>query len=143
MVNAGVKSGAVTVVSRRVSPAFFLVAGYAAARHYPDYKLVAKPDAFPGCADPVDCPATEAQPGETVLLYGTGFGAVGADGLTRLQVRVRFAGGAWTDAAAGLSSAGVYQVVVGIAENATTGDLEVEAEIGGRQSPAVKLTVRR
>ena len=94
----------------------------------------------------------EAQPGEIVLLYGTGFGPVNPPILAgRLfdtpnqmtaPVRVRF-GGTWVDPIGGLASPGLYQIAVQAPDSALDGDLEVVAEVAGKQSPAARIPVQR
>jgi uncharacterized protein (TIGR03437 family) len=154
VVNAGARSFGFTVTARSVSPAFFVMLPPSgiAARHHPDYRLVARPEQFPGCGDPLDCPVREAQPGEIVLLYGTGFGPVNPpipagrlfDTPNQMAsgVRVRF-GDTWVEAIGALASPGLYQIAVQAPDSAPDGDLAVVAEVAGKQSPAAKIPVRR
>jgi uncharacterized protein (TIGR03437 family) len=154
VVNNGVRSSSFTVTSRSVSPAFFvmLAPSWVAARHHPDYHLVARPEQFPNCGDPVNCPVREAEPGEIVLLYGTGFGPVNppiaagklfeTPNQMTTPVRVRF-GDTWVEAFGGLASPGLYQIAVQVPGSAPDGDLEVQAEVAGKLSPAAKIPVRR
>ena len=133
-----VQSSAFAATARKVSPAVFVMLGpaYAAARHHPDYTLVARPDQFPGCSAPPNCPPREAAPGGIVLLYGTGFGPVDppvpagrlvdTPGIVTGKLRVRF-GATWVDAFGGLASPGLYQIAAQVPEATQDGDIE---EIG-------------
>lgn len=149
-----VQSSAFAATARRLSPALFvmLAPAYAAARHHPDYHLVARPDQFPGCGDPIDCPPREAAPGGIVLLYGTGFGPVeppvpagrlvDTPGIVSGKLRVRF-GATWVDALGGLASPGLYQIAAQVPEATPDGDVEVVTEVDGKASPPVRIPVRR
>ena len=66
MTNNGVHITSANAQLRSVSPAFFAAGKYAIATHA-DGSLVGPPDSLPG--------ATPAAQGETLVLYGTGFGA--------------------------------------------------------------------
>nr|MCU0782173.1 hypothetical protein [Akkermansiaceae bacterium] len=139
-------SASFTATVRALSPAFFvmLAPSYAAARHHPDYKLVALPEQFPGCTAGIDCPPRPAQPGEWLLFYGTGFGPVtsAVPPLMTLPVRVRF-GSTWAEGLGALASPGLYQIAVQVPEATPEGDIPVIAEVGGRQTPTVTIPVRR
>jgi uncharacterized protein (TIGR03437 family) len=63
--NNGVPSASSTVLLQPVSPAFFTSGKYAIAAHA-DGSPVGPPGVIPG--------ATPAKPGETIAIYGTGFG---------------------------------------------------------------------
>jgi len=94
----------------------------------------------------------EAQPGEIVQLYGTGFGPVNppvpagrlfdTPNQMTAPVRVRF-GDTWVEAIGGLASPCLYQIAVRVPDSAPDGDLAVVAEVAGKQSPAAKIPVRR
>jgi uncharacterized protein (TIGR03437 family) len=141
-------------MARKLSPAFFVMLppAYAAARHHPDYALVARPDQFPGCGDPPNCPPREAAPGGIVLLYGTGFGPVtppipagqlfDTPNVVAGKLRVRF-GATWVEAFGGLASPGLYQIAAQVPDSTPDGDIEIVAEVDGKLSPAVKIPVRR
>jgi uncharacterized protein (TIGR03118 family) len=64
--NNGVTSGSATASLQSASPAFFTAGKYVIATHA-DGSLVGTPAVSPG--------ATPAKPGETIAIYGTGFGA--------------------------------------------------------------------
>ncbi len=150
----GVAGSPFTANVKLVSPAFFvmLAPSQVAARHHPDYRLVARPDQFPGCVSGIDCPPRPATPGEWILLYGTGFGPVDPavpagrvpteTSLLKNAVRVRF-GQEWVDAVGALASPGLYQIAVQVPASVQTGDVSVLAETGGRQTPAVIVPVER
>ena len=135
------ESGAsVTTVAnlQEASPAFFLFnpegRRYLAAVH-PDGVFVGKPDLFGGALL-----ARPAEPGNIILLFGTGFGLtvppvpsgrVLSGGAVPLAntVRVRFNGVDADVLFAGLSGAGLNQVNVVVPEGLPSGDIEVVAEI--------------
>ena len=61
-------SNAVTVQESQFSPAFLTFNGTYVAALHADYSLVGAPNLLPGVT------TTPAQPGETILIYGVGFG---------------------------------------------------------------------
>jgi uncharacterized protein (TIGR03437 family) len=119
------------------APAFFQTGQYAIATHQ-DGTLVA--------------PATPAVRGETVILWGTGFGPVApsvAPGQTSAQAigntiayanapNVTIAGVTATVVAAALNpgALGLYQVAITVPNGAQSGDQAVVANAGGKDSPA-------
>jgi len=120
---------------------------YLAAVHA-DGTLLGKPNLFQGLTT---APAT---PGETVLLFGSGFGptdpAVPAGqvfgGAARLTnpITVRIGGVPAEVQFAGLSGAGLYQLNVKIPDTLPDGDAAVVAETGGvRTQDNVFITVKR
>ena len=123
---------------QEASPAFFLFnpegRRFLAAVH-PDGVFVGKPDLFGGTLL-----ARPAEPGNIILLFGTGFGLTAppvpsgrvlSGGAVRLAntVRVRFNGVDADVRFAGLSGAGLNQVNVVVPEGLPSGDVEVVAEI--------------
>ena len=104
------------------------------------------------CGNPLNRLVREAQPGEIVQLYGTGFGPVNppvpagrlfdTPNQMTAPVRVRF-GDTWVEANGGLASPCLYQIAVRVPDSAPDGDLAVVAEVAGKQSPAAKIPVRR
>jgi len=117
------------------APAFFTIAGgaYVAAQHA-DYSLVGAANLLPGVT------TTPAKPGETILLYGTGFGptnpplptaqlVTAAEPLAN-SVQISIGGLAATASFAGLVSPGLYQFNVTV-PNLPNGDAAVLATIGG------------
>jgi uncharacterized protein (TIGR03437 family) len=134
------KSNALNAPKTALSPAFFTLAGgvYGAALHT-DYSLV-------NAAQP-------AKPGETVLLYGTGFGPtdpplptgqlVAAPAPLALPVQLTIGGVTAPVAFAGLVSPGLYQLNVAV-PNLPSGDAAVLATINGAATPtAVSLPVHQ
>ncbi len=93
-----------------------------------------------------------AQPGESVWLYGTGFGPTNPaapDGmliLTSLPVvnmpTVMIGGAVAQVASADLTSAGVYQIAVTVPAGASSGDNQVVAQVGGVSSPVALIPVQ-
>jgi uncharacterized protein (TIGR03437 family) len=114
------------------APAFFTLGGgaYVAALHA-DYSLV-------GATQP-------AKPGETILLYGTGFGPTTQATPAPLAnpVQIKIGGIAATVAFAGLAGPGLYQFNVTV-PSLPTGDAPVLATIGGvTTQTAVALTIQQ
>ena len=93
-----------------------------------------------------------AHPGETVWLYGTGFGPTSPttpDGMmitTSLPVlntpTVTVGGSVAQVASADLTSAGVYQIAATVPAGATSGDNQIAAQVGGVSSPVALLPVQ-
>jgi uncharacterized protein (TIGR03437 family) len=102
------------------APAFFTLGNgaYVAALHA-DYS-------------PVGAPGQPARPGETILLYGTGFGPTTPATPAPLAnpVQIKIGGIAATVAFAGLAGPGLYQFNVTV-PSLPTGDAAVLATIGG------------
>ena len=135
------------------APAFFPYD--AADRKYPaaihaDGTVVGRPDLFGG-----SLPASPARPGETISLFGTGFGSTspvvqsgliftGAASLADMSMLAVRIGGIPAEVSfAGLVSAGVYQFNVIIPE-VEDGDQPLLAEIGSFKSqPNLFVTVQR
>jgi uncharacterized protein (TIGR03437 family) len=145
----GQTSPPATAQIQSFSPALFLwQAQYAVAQHA-DYSDVGKLGLFP------DVPSTPALPGETIILYGTGFGpsnpAVPAGILNPNAVPLANAvtaqvGGidavvAYAGLAAGY--AGLDQINVTIPDNAPDGDLPIVVTVGGVATPVALVTVQR
>ena len=140
-------NGAVSVASaarlQTVSPAFFTFGGtggfprkYVVATHA-NGSLVGPPGLFPGATTP-------AKPGETIVLYGTGFGptsppyegtTVAAPASVTAAPQVTIAGQVVNPAFAGLVSPGLYQInltipaITGVA--GATLDVPLSAASGG------------
>ena len=135
----GLASGSVNVTAQPVGPAFFLLdtAGHIAAEHG-NYSLVGSTS-----------PATPATPGETITLYGTGFGVTnpaavsgqvqsGVAPLTTLPT-VTIGGANANVVFAGLTGTGLYQINVTVPASTPNGDAPVVATAGGVSSPAGAL----
>ena len=144
--NNGLASAAANTQLAAVAPAFFMFKGNAIAAFHSD-------NVTPIGATGVVTGSTPAQPGETIVLYGTGFGAttpafptgqVITNGypLTTMPT-VMIGGTAATVVYAGLTGAGVYQINVTVPESTPDGDIPVVAQIQGvsTQSTAI-ITVQ-
>jgi len=140
-----------TVTSNQYSPAFFIWPGNQAVATHQDSTYAVKAGTFPGTN------TTPAKPGETITLWGTGFGpttpatpfgmAVPASqiyntatlpSLTLNNVEVTVIGAAETPGAAAL-----YQVAIQVPSSLADGDYSLQASIGGVTSPlGIILTVQ-
>ena len=144
--NNTLSSASVPVTTESVAPAFFLEGGkYVAATHVSG--------AYIGPTS-LGAAFTPASNGETVVLYGTGFGATtpaivngqvvsGAPALAATPT-ITVGGSNATVAFAGMTggSAGLYQFNVTLPTGLTVGDQPIVASVGGVSSPAgVFLTI--
>ena len=132
------------------APAFFTIAGgaYVAAQHA-DYSTVGAANLLPGVT------TTPAQPGEPILLYGTGFGptnpplptaqvVTAAEPLPANAVTISIGGVAATAQFAGLVAPGLYQFNVTVPKSLPNGDAAVLAIIGGvATQTGVSVTVHQ
>ena len=142
--NANGTSNTVTVSVDDFAPGFFQTGQYAIATHQ-DGTLVAPGSLIPG--------ATPAARGETVILWGTGFGAVTPSvpaGKTSSQTMgntiayasapptVTIGGVTATVVAAALNpgALGLYQIAITVPNGAASGDQAIVANTGGKTSPA-------
>lgn len=147
--SAGNASASATSAS--VQPAFFQWGPYAVATHL-DGSLAVANGTFTGLT------TTPAKPGETIILWGTGFGPTSPAApvgvpvpttttyVTANPVSVTLGGVSaavyQNQAFLAPTSAGEYQMAVTVPANASNGDLPVVATINGAQSPSgVLLTV--
>ena len=141
-------SNSLTVQKAQFSPAFFSFDNgkYVDALHA-DYSLVASAGLLPGVT------TRPAQPGETILLYGTGFGptnpptstaqAVAAAAVLANSVQMTIGGVNAPVAFAGLVGSGTYQFNVTV-PNLPNGDAAVVATIGGVSTQTgVSVTVQQ
>jgi uncharacterized protein (TIGR03437 family) len=137
------KSNSFTAQKEQFSPAFFTISGsYVAALHAADYGYVGKQGLIAGVA------TTPAQPGETILIYGTGFGpsspplpsaqlvTTPADLANTVQVTI--GGVAAPVSYSGLVGPGLYQFNVTV-PNVLNGDAAVVAQVGAVQTQAGAL----
>jgi len=141
--NSGGTSNTMTVTADSFAPAFFLTGKYAIATHA-DGTLVA-PAGLVGASSP-------AKPGETIVLWGTGFGPVNPtvpSGTIPSQANanavsyamsppsVTVGGVATQVVAAGLnpSALGLYQIAVTIPASAPSGDQALVTTAGSKSSP--------
>ena len=146
---AGQTSNSFTAQKQQYAPAFFTFDNgkYVAAEHS-DYSLLGASGLIAGVA------TTPAQPGEIVLLYGTGFGptspatptgqlVAAAASLPSNSVQITIGGVAAAVQFAGLTGSGLYQFNVTVPSSLQSGDAPVVATIGGVQTQAgVFITVQ-
>jgi len=146
----GSTSDAGTVQMQPLTPAFILFNfdKYIAARHADaTASLLGPTTLFAGLTTP-------AKPGETILLFATGFGPTTPaivngqilSGAPRLSspVTIRFGGDTVIPDFAGLSATGLYQFNVKVPDSAPNGDVSVVATINGLSTQANALiTVQR
>ena len=142
-------SKAYTITSAAVQPAFFPWPGNYVVATDANYNWLVKNGTFSTTTAP-------AKPGETIILWGTGFGpttpAAPAGQITPSNlysvngVVVTVGSVPVTASATALSpgSAGLYQVVIQVPSGLANGDYPIVATVGGVQSPSgVKLTVQQ
>jgi uncharacterized protein (TIGR03437 family) len=147
--NARGSSTAALANVQSVAPAFFVLntARSVAARHATDYVIAGDPALFGGAARP-------ARPGDTILLYGTGFGRAEPDtaagtivtgaGTLPQAARIGIAGRSPTSVAGYLVGSGLYQFAFTIPSDLQNGDHAIVVEYGGaRTQEGVLLHVRR
>jgi uncharacterized protein (TIGR03437 family) len=146
-VTTGQQSSSLTVQKTQYSPAFLTFNGaYVAALHL-NYSLVGKANLLTGAA------TTPAQPGETIILYGVGFGPANPPVPTGQSVataeplavipQITIGGTAAIVTFAGISGPGLYQFNVTV-PNLANGDAVVTASIGGVSTQTgVLLTVQQ
>jgi uncharacterized protein (TIGR03437 family) len=141
------KSNSFTAQKQQFAPAFFTMGGSYVAAQHADYSYVGKPGLLAGAT------TQPAKPGETILIYGTGFGPtnppllssrlVTAPAVLANSVQFTIGGVAAPVAYAGLVGAGLYQFNVTV-PNVPDGDAAVTAKIGGVQTQTGALvTVQR
>jgi uncharacterized protein (TIGR03437 family) len=131
------KSNSWTAQKQQFAPAFFTIGGSYAAALHADYTYVAKPGLLAGVA------TQPAKPGETILIFGTGFGPtnpplpsaqlVTAPAVLANTVQFTIGGVAAPVVYAGLVEAGLYQFNVTV-PNVPDGDAALVAQIGGVQT---------
>jgi uncharacterized protein (TIGR03437 family) len=135
---AGQTSNSFAVQKNAFSPAFLMLTNNTtgnndvAAQHL-NYSLLAPPNLYPN--------ATPAAPGETIILYGVGFGPTSPSVPTGQIVAVgeplanpvtmTIGGIAVTPLFTGLSASGLYQFNVTVPAGLPSGDAPVMATIGG------------
>ena len=141
--NFGLASATVTVQVQDVAPAFFLQGdGKHIVATHANGTLVGPASTTTG--------ATPAAPGETIVLYGTGFGVTNPAApegklittpLTLATLPAITIGG--TDAGqvafAGLIDAGLYQINVTVPASTASGDVPVVALVGSTASPGTAV----
>ncbi len=139
--NNGLTSGTATVQMQTLSPAFFVFKNdkYVAATHSDNKSIVGPTTLYANVSTP-------AQPGEQIVMFGTGFGPtnpaipdgqlVTAAGVLSPTPTITFGGVAAQVAFAGLTGAGLYQFNVTVPASTPNGDTPVVATIGGASTPA-------
>ena len=133
IVNNGLSSGMVAVQVQAVAPAFFTSDGTHSAATHADGSLI-------GPASTSTPGATPAKPGETIILYGTGFGQTNPaipDGMLVTKAlplvtlpTITIGGTSANVAFAGLVAAGLYQINVVVPRGTADGDIPVVALVG-------------
>jgi uncharacterized protein (TIGR03437 family) len=133
--NNGATSAAFMVQAQPLSPSFFIFNGgpYVAATHA-DGSLIGPTTLYPGASTP-------AMPGETVVLYGNGFGPTSmpvmsgstmqSGSLSPLPV-IEIGGIAATVQFAGLAAVGQYQFNISVPSTLANGDQSITATYGGQ-----------
>jgi uncharacterized protein (TIGR03437 family) len=126
-----------TAQKQQFAPAFFTMGGTYAAAQHADYSYVGKPGLLVGAT------SQPAKPGETILIYGTGFGPanpplpsaqlVTTPALLANSVQFTIGGVTAPVDYAGLVGTGLYQFNVRV-PNVASGDAAVVAQIGGVQT---------
>lgn len=144
----GTGSNTMTSQQAPFSPAFFTFNGKYIAATHANGSLLGPTTLYPGVSTP-------AQPGETIILYGTGFGPttpavangqiLSGTAKTNNTVTVRIGGTTVAPSFAGLSATGEYQFNVQVPASAANGDIAVVATVGGVSSPATTtyITVQK
>jgi uncharacterized protein (TIGR03118 family) len=140
--NGGLESATVTIQVAALAPAFVLAS---------DGKHVTATHAD-GTAIGSTAPASPAQPGETITLYGVGFGPTnpatpnGQVITTPLalvnQPTVMIGGANATVVSANLTAAGDYTIQAIVPTNSASGDLSISAQVGTVTSPTALITVQ-
>ncbi|MFN7919089.1 MAG: metallophosphoesterase [Bryobacteraceae bacterium] len=140
-------SAAFSAPAAAVAPALFTFNGtpYVAATHL-DGSLVGPASLYPGSSSP-------AKPGETVVVYGNGFGPTSIPVVSGSTVQsgsltpapaITIGGAAASVPFAGLVSPGEYQFNIVVPANAPDGDLPIGAQQSGTATASgVLLTIRR
>jgi uncharacterized protein (TIGR03437 family) len=135
-----------TAQKQQFAPAFFTMGGTYAAAQHADYSYVGKPGLLPGAT------SQPAQPGETILIYGTGFGPtspplpsaqlVTTPAVLANSVQFTIGGVVAHVDYAGLVEAGLYQFNVKVPD-VPSGDAALVAQIGGVQTQTgVLITIQ-
>jgi uncharacterized protein (TIGR03437 family) len=137
------------VSSTAAQPAFFAWPGSQVVATDASYNWMVRNGTFPGTT------TAPAKPGETVILWGTGFGLttpaapagqVTPPNLYSVDGVVVTVGSVEVQASTALSpgSAGLYQVVITVPSTLANDDYPIVATVGGVQSPSgVNLTVQQ
>lgn len=150
--NSAGSSAAFTVTTSTFGPAFFPWPNNQVVATRQDFSLAAKNGTFSGAT------TTAAKPGDTIILWGTGFGPttpVNPQGketptdttystATLPSVSINNVNATVYGAALAPGFAGLYQVAIQVPSSLTDGDWPVIATIGGMSSPSnMVLTVHQ
>jgi uncharacterized protein (TIGR03437 family) len=144
--NSAVTSAPVSAVTQTVEPAFFQWGSYAVATHL-DYSPAVKNGTLSGVA------TVAATPGETIILWGTGFGpttppapsgvevpsSVTYYAANTVTVTVGEVAATVYGAALAPGYVGLYQVAIQVPASLPNGDYPVAAAILGAESPSTTL----
>ena len=140
--NNGLASTSVSVPAQPVAPGLFLINNYVAAQHA-NGSVVGPTTLVPNNSTP-------ATAGETIVLYGTGFGVTSPAAVSGgvvsspsplvLTPAILFDNVAGQVQYAGLIATGVYQFNVVVPSGLPTGDVPVVASTGGYSTPPLVLT---
>ncbi len=146
--NNGLSSGAVSAQLQALAPAFFAFKdGQHVAATHADNSPIGPTTLYPNSSTP-------AKPGETVVLWGTGFGPTTPEvqdgyiittpaNLTTMPT-VMIGGTAALVSFAGITEAGLDQINVTIPESTPDGEASVSAQLNGANSPTnLVITVQR
>jgi uncharacterized protein (TIGR03437 family) len=145
--NNGRVSAAAKAQMQPVAPAFFLTGAtsFAAASRLPDYALIADPLTVPG--------AVAAQPGDLLVLWGSGFGSAGVpagqvvDGAPALTPAPTVTvGGAPVQVVGAVLTTGlvgVAQITIRLPADVATGAVNVQASVAGMMTPSANLWIQK
>jgi uncharacterized protein (TIGR03118 family) len=144
--NGGLESATVTIQVAALAPAFVLASeGKHVMATHADGTLVGPTAPAPNAASP-------AQPGETITLYGVGFGptnpatpngqVITAPLALVNQPTVMIGGANATVVAANLTAAGDYTIQAIVPTGTASGDLSISAQLGTVTSPTALITVQ-
>ena len=145
--NNGLVSSSVQIQVQALAPAFFMETdGKHVMATHADGTLV-------GPTAPAPSTASPAKPGETIMLWGTGFGPTNPPAPNGMVVSsplalvntpvVMIGGTAAVVSSANLSSAGMDQITVVVPASAPNGDVPVAAQVAGVGAPASLLAVQQ
>ena len=141
-----------SITLQKTAPALFTFDGTAAAATHVDGTLIGAPGLFPAAP----AATTPAKPGETVVFYGSGFGATdpansSASLVTQVSpiaatdLSITIGGASAKVSFAGLipNNAGLYQFNVDVPATAPDGDQAVVATVGGVSSAMTTINVKK
>ena len=147
----GITSPPATAQLQPASPAFFLWNGKYVVATRPDFSRIGPPELIEGVT------TTPAKPGDTIILWGTGFGPTNpavppgvippaspvANATSTITVTIGNTPATVIGAAIAPGNAGLYQVAIQVPGTIADGDYPVAAQVSGMQSPTGLLVVKR